>query len=56
MIKQVAYDITKDFIGKKTLPSEKYPWLTNEIEKRSIEILSVSLAKEDGYEEKDLKE
>ncbi|MEY8733908.1 transglycosylase domain-containing protein [Peribacillus frigoritolerans] len=50
-----AYDITKDFIGKTEMPSEKYPWLTNEIEKRSIKILSVSLAKEDGYEEKDLK-
>ncbi|TVX77295.1 peptidoglycan glycosyltransferase [Peribacillus simplex] len=50
-----AYDITKDFIGKTEMPSEKYPWLTYEIEKRSIEILSVSLAKEDGYEEKDLK-
>ncbi|MGE1162995.1 transglycosylase domain-containing protein [Peribacillus simplex] len=54
--KASAYDITKDFIGKKALPSEKYPWLTHEIEKRSIEILSVSLAKEDGYEEKDLKD
>ncbi|MGE7182523.1 transglycosylase domain-containing protein [Peribacillus sp. NPDC006672] len=54
--KASAYDITKDFIGKKALPSEKYPWLTTEIEKRSIEILSVSLAKEDGYEEKDLKD
>lgn len=53
--KATTYDITKDFIGKKELPSEKYPWLTYEIEKRSIEILSVSLAKEDGYEEKDLK-
>ncbi|MFE4241272.1 transglycosylase domain-containing protein [Peribacillus butanolivorans] len=52
--KAIAYDITKDFIGKKALPSEKYPWLTYEIEKRSIEILSLSLAKEDGYEEKDL--
>ncbi|MGG0250118.1 transglycosylase domain-containing protein [Peribacillus frigoritolerans] len=49
-----TYDITKDFIGKTEMPSEKYPWLTNEIEKRSIKILSVSLAKEDGYEEKDL--
>ncbi len=53
--KASAYDITKDFIGKTEMPSEKYPWLTYEIEKRSIEILSVSLAKEDGYEEKDLK-
>ncbi|MFJ7753441.1 transglycosylase domain-containing protein [Peribacillus muralis] len=54
--KATAYDITKDFIGKSELPSEKYPWLTYEIEKRSIEILSVNLAKEDGYEEKDLED
>ena len=52
--KAVAYDITKDFIGKKTLPSEKYPWLTTEIEKRSIKILTTILAKKDGYEESDL--
>lgn len=50
----VAYDITKDFIGKKKLPSEKYPWLTTEIEKRSIKILSTILAEKDGYEESDL--
>lgn len=52
--KAVAYDITKDFIGKKELPSEKYPWLTTEIEKRSIKILTTILAKHDGYEAKDL--
>lgn len=50
----VAYDIAKDFIGKKKLPSEKYPWLTTEIEKRSIKILSTILAEKDGYEESDL--
>lgn len=50
----IAYDISKDFIGKKTLPSEKYPWLTTEIEKRSIKILTTILAKKDGYEESDL--
>lgn len=52
--KAVAYDITKDFIGKKALPSEKYPWLTTEIEKRSIKILTTILAEKDGYEESDL--
>jgi len=52
--KALTYDITKDFIGKKPLPSEKYPWLTVEIEKRSIEILTTILAKDDGYEESDL--
>lgn len=50
----IAYDITKDFIKKKKLPSEKYPFLTVEIEQRSIAILAEILAKDDGYEEKDL--
>ncbi len=49
-----SYDITKDFIGKKALPSEKYPWLTTEIEKRSIKILTTYLAEKDGYEQSDL--
>ena len=52
--KAVAYDITKDFIAKKDLPSEKYPWLTTEIEKRSIKILTKILAEKDGYEASDL--
>ncbi|RFU66239.1 transglycosylase domain-containing protein [Peribacillus glennii] len=49
------YDIKKDFIGNKPSPAEKYPWVTFEIEKRSIDILSKILAKEAGYEERDLK-
>ena len=52
--KAIAYDITKDFINKKDLPSEKYPWLTTEIEKRSIKILTTILAEKDGYEASDL--
>ncbi|CAH0346850.1 transglycosylase domain-containing protein [Bacillus sp. CECT 9360] len=51
----LKYDLTKDFIGKKPSPIEDYPWVTYEIEKRSIEILSKILAKEDGYEESELK-
>ena len=49
-----AYDITKDFIKPVPNPLEKYPWLTFEIEKRSIETLTTVLAKKDGYTEKDL--
>lgn len=52
--KAISYDITKDFIAKKELPSEKYPWLITEIEKRSIKILSTILAEKDGYEASDL--
>ena len=36
-------------------PLEKYPWLTTEIEKRSIKILTTILAEKDGYEQRDLK-
>ena len=53
--KALAYKIKKDFIGPQPQPLEEYPWLTIEIEKRSIDILKVILAKKDGYSEKDLK-
>ncbi|MFT8322357.1 MAG: transglycosylase domain-containing protein [Bacillus sp. (in: firmicutes)] len=52
--KAIKYDITKDFISAKESPIQKYPWLTYEIQKRSIEIIAEMLAKEDGYEKKDL--
>ncbi|MFL6558936.1 MAG: transglycosylase domain-containing protein, partial [Bacillus sp. (in: firmicutes)] len=50
-----AYDIKKDFIKPVANPLEKYPWLTVEIEKRSIEVLTTVLAKNDGIPEKQLK-
>lgn len=52
----LAYDVTKDFTPSKSSSIEKYPWLTYEIEKRAVDILSVILAEKDGYEERDLKE
>ncbi|MBP1915349.1 transglycosylase domain-containing protein [Lederbergia galactosidilytica] len=52
----IAYDITKDFISKQPRSYDKYPALIEEIEGRSIEILAEILAKQDGYEKKDLKE
>ncbi|MDZ5472540.1 transglycosylase domain-containing protein [Bacillus sp. 31A1R] len=53
--KALAYDITKDFIPYRPSPQEQYPWLTAEIEQRSIEILSRILAEKDGYTLEDLK-
>ncbi|WML40861.1 transglycosylase domain-containing protein [Neobacillus sp. OS1-2] len=50
-----AYDITKDFTPPAPNPLEKYPWLTFEIEKRAVEVLTTVLAEKDGYTEKDLK-
>ncbi|PLT31516.1 transglycosylase domain-containing protein [Peribacillus deserti] len=47
------YNIVKDFIGRRPQPQEKYPWLTYEVEQRSIEILAKFLAKQDGVSEKD---
>lgn len=48
------YDITQDFIPPSSSPQEKYPWLTFEIEKRAVEVLSKILAEKDGYTEEDL--
>ncbi|MEQ6388715.1 transglycosylase domain-containing protein [Bacillaceae bacterium S4-13-58] len=48
------YDIVSDFADPKPTPKDNYPWLTDEIEKRATEVLSVVLAKKDGYSEEDL--
>ncbi|MDR7000533.1 transglycosylase domain-containing protein [Neobacillus niacini] len=53
--KAAAYDITKDFTPPRPNPLEKYPWLTIEIEKRSIDVLATVLAQKDGISEKELK-
>jgi penicillin-binding protein len=50
-----AYDIKKDFIGPGTNPLEQYPWVTFEIEKRAVDVLTTVLAKKDGITEKELK-
>ena len=50
----IAYDITKDFITVHENPVDDYPWVTFEIEERAIDVLSVILAKKDGYTEEDL--
>lgn len=50
----LAYDVTKDFITVHENPVEQYPWVTFEIEKRAAEVMSVVLAKKDGFSEEDL--
>ncbi|MBP2241430.1 penicillin-binding protein [Cytobacillus eiseniae] len=52
----IAYDITKDFIPRVESTVETYPYLTFEIEKRAVEVMSLQLAKNDGYDEQDLKD
>ncbi|VEF47270.1 penicillin-binding protein 1A [Bacillus freudenreichii] len=52
--KALKYDIVDDFIKPQPRPFEKYPYLTEEIERRGIEVLTEVLAKEDGYSKKDL--
>src|SRR5690625_1621605 len=51
----VDYDITEDFIKKKTKSRDAFPALTEEIQKRAKEILVEVLAEDDGYTMKDLK-
>ncbi|MEH7239208.1 transglycosylase domain-containing protein [Bacillus sp. JJ1562] len=50
----LAYDIRANLVPPKSEPTEKYPWLTAEVEKRATDILLKKLAKDDGYEEEDL--
>ncbi len=49
-----AYDVTKDFSTVHENPVEQYPWVTFEIEDRATEVMSVVLAKKDGFSEEDL--
>lgn len=46
----VSYDITKDFREPETLPEDKYPWLTTEIENRVKEILRDKFAEADSID------
>ncbi len=50
----LAYDVTKDFITVHENPVEQYPWVTFEIEERATEVMSIVLAKKDGFSEDDL--
>ncbi|WP_252502601.1 transglycosylase domain-containing protein [Sporosarcina sp. Marseille-Q4943] len=46
----IAYDITKDFREKTERATERYPYLTQEIQKETIEILAKILAEKDGID------
>lgn len=48
--KAVKYDITKDFRKPESRASEKYPYLTQEIQERTVDILAKILAEEDGID------
>ncbi len=50
----VAYDISKDFIKPKASPTENYPFLAAELERRAISIIAEVLAEKDGYSKDDL--
>lgn len=52
----INYDIQKDFTEKKASPTEKYPVLVFEIEKRAKKILMKEKANEDGYSSSDLED
>ncbi|ENH95783.1 penicillin-binding protein 1b [Gracilibacillus halophilus YIM-C55.5] len=48
------YDIVADFKEPEPSVLEKYPWLTQTIQERAIDVLTTILAKEDGYTEDEL--
>lgn len=45
----IAYDITADFRTKQTSGTELYPYITYEVERRTVDILAEILAEKDGY-------
>ncbi|GAA0291535.1 penicillin-binding protein [Gracilibacillus halotolerans] len=50
----IAYDITQDFIEPKESIRQQYPYLIEELTDRTIDILSVVLAEQDGYSKEEL--
>lgn len=50
----IAYDITQDFIEPKKSLRQQYPYLIEELTDRTIDILSVVLAEQDGYSKDEL--
>jgi penicillin-binding protein len=51
----VDYDITVDFKKQTKPPSEEYKYVTDEVERRAIDILTKELVSDDGKKWKDLK-
>lgn len=52
----IAYDITKDFREKMLRANERYPYLTFEIQERTVDILTKVFAEKDGIEPERLEE
>ncbi len=50
----LQYDIVADFQDKKESPTEKYPYITYELQDRAVKVLAEVMAKEDGYTMKEL--
>src|SRR5699024_6824719 len=50
----LEYDLIDDFINPVSSPSEKYGYLTAELEERAKDIIKLHLLEEDGYSEDDL--
>ncbi len=50
----IAYDIKKDFRDKSERANERYPYLIQEVQNRTVEILAKLIAKEDGIDPKRL--
>ncbi|AXH99481.1 peptidoglycan glycosyltransferase [Sporosarcina sp. PTS2304] len=46
----IAYDVTKDFRQPSRRATERYPYVTQEIQNRTIEILAKVLAEKDGLD------
>ena len=46
----IAYDITKDFREPVLRANERYPYLTQEIQNRTVEILAKIIAEKDGID------
>lgn len=50
----VEYDIYGNLTDSVTVPNQNYPFLTEEIERRSVDILKYHLAEEDGVSKEDV--
>lgn len=50
----LKFDLKKSFVEKIEEPNQKYPYLTEEVEKRTIDILKYHLAKEDNISKDEL--
>lgn len=50
----LAFNLKKSFKDHVTVPTDKYPFLTEEVERRAIDILKYELAKEDNISKSEL--